>query len=947
MAKSGYIFAICGALSICFGGSVRAGEAKVSSRTTFALRAGALDDALRTLATQSRVQILYAPELVAGVRTAGLRAQLSPVQALERLLSGTGLQAFAVNANTYVLQRAPVPTTRPAATPVAIAPRRNQTPTELATVQVTGSRIPRSDLDAVTPSPLTLICRDEIETSGHQTLFELLRNQPGMAGHHPVDVAADGGQGLQQPFAAAATTSLNALGPRATLFLIDGRRVANYGLVSADLGGLTDLDAIPLSIVDRIEIIRGGASAIYGADAMAGVVNIILRKQQVGAEVVARYGVSDRGDAAERRLSMSVGKDTRGGGDVFLAADHFQRDALLGSQREWRSMDHRRHDLGDWRFPLGYRDADLNLVKSYCSSGVAGLGADCMFDPPRWSTLQPATERLSLYAHWRQPLGKTTQFYAQVRASDSNQRLYSPPFHARVLIPEDHPDAIPGTEQLDYGFFDLGPIRTRSHTRALSVSSGLEGRVGNWEWNAGVSHDENSVTSRIDGLLRYTAFENALFNHTYRFGAPDNPASVLAAISPRVTARGKAVLDQASAGINGTWFTMPAGEAKLAAGIEFSRDALLHNPDQLMLENDVALGPQKIRIDEHRHASALYAELSLPLARRLQADLAARFDYRQGYGGNLSPKLGLRWNVLDSLTLRGTAATGYRAPSLFELRRPLVFDSLVLVRQTPALEPCRYPWSFAPGSVYCVVNHSAIENPHLRPETSRSRTLGLVWSPSREFSVSLDYFRIERRNEILPGNAAEDPVAFPRSIERDDTGLLVGINDYFENVGRTDVRGWEVEARYGFDTQRFGRYSLSVAGQYVDHVMRQSHPNAPVLDHAGHGAPDRSMLAAVQWAYSDWTTTLNLQGFGPTRVNRAGEPCPKYNDMAGHCTTPGATTLDLNLAYSGIANWHFALNVRDLRDRQPLNYDIEKGGYDIARDDPRGRYYLLSAAYRF
>jgi len=177
--------------------------------------------------------------------------------------------------------------------------------------------------------------------------------------------------------------------------------------------------------------------------------------------------------------------------------------------------------------------------------------------------------------------------------------------------------------------------------------------------------------------------------------------------------------------------------------------------------------------------------------------------------------------------------------------------------------------------------------------------------------------------------------------------LLIGINDYFENVGRSDVQGWEIEARYSFDTQRVGRYSLRLAGQYLDRLIRQSHPNAPVLDHAGFRAPDRSVLAAVQWTYADWTTTLNLQGVGSSRVSRPGEPCPEYNVAVDRCATPGATTLDLNLAYAGFANWHFALNVRDLRDRQPVSFDVEKGGYDIAHDDPRGRYYLISAAYRF
>jgi outer membrane receptor protein involved in Fe transport len=936
MAKPRLLFALWGALSLCLAAPAHAGGEDVPTRTALLVPAGALDDALKALAVQSHIQILYAPELVAGRRVTGLHARLEPTQALTRLLRGSGLRVVAVNANTFLLQR--------------IEPARGPTPhnagralpTEMASIQVTGSRIPRSDLNLVTPAPLTIITREEIETSGHQTLFELLRMQPGMLGHHPVDVASEGGQGDQQPFAAAATTSLNGLGPRATLFLIDGRRIANYGLISVDLGGLTDLDAIPLSIVERVEIIRGGASAIYGADAMAGVVNIILMKQRDGGEVVARYGVSERGDAGERRLSFSQGVNTASGSSLFLGVDHLQRDALLGSQRDWRTFDYRRrYSLGDWRIPLGYRDSDDNLVKPFCPSGVAQLDAGCHFDRVRWSTLQPRSERRSLYTHWQRDLAQGLQLSAGIRISDATQQLQNPPFHALVTVPDSHPDAIPGTK-LAYALFDIGPIHNHNSTRSLDVATSLQGMLGEWDWNVGLSHDENKVRNQGNGLLRETVFIDAVFANQYRFGVWDNPPALLAAISPPVVAKGKATLDQLAAGLNGRWFNLPAGEARLAAGVEFNRDSLQHRPDPLMQENDVALGPQKIPVDAHRYGSALYAELNLPLTHRLQADVAARLDHRQGYGSKTSPKLGFKWQVHEALTFRGTAATGYRAPSLFELRRPTVLEYSDVVRETPGLGPCRVA-----AAGYCLVLRGAQENPHLEPETSRSHTLGLVWAPTPAFSLSVDQFRIERRNEILPGSAIDDPQSFPLSLQRDENGLLVGINDYFANVGRTDVRGWEWEGRYRLETERVGRWSFHAAGQFLTRVARQPHPGVAELNYAGYRSPDTSGSASVQWGVANWSSTLSLHYRGDVRVARPDEGCPFYNAQAKKCRTPSSKTLDLNVAYLGFDDWQLALNVHNLRDRNPVNYDVEKGGYDIAYDDPRGRYYLLSATWRF
>lgn len=947
MAKPRFTLATLGVLSwACIVGPAQGEAPPASAPMSFSIRAGGLDDALEALARQSRMQILYDPSLIARLRSKGLRIRLPPAQALERLLLGSGLRAEAVNADTFLIRRA-----EPAAAPVAAKARpREQArsePVQLMPVQVTGSRIPRSHLDVVTPSPVTLISREEIESSGHQTLFELLRFQPGMVGHHPVDVAADGGQGVQQPFATAATTSLNALGPRATLFLVDGRRVATYGLISADLGGLADLDGIPLSMVERVEILRGGASAIYGADAMAGVVNVILKKQQDGSEVVGRLGRSSRGDAGERRVSLSHGGETRSGASMFAAADYLQRDQLLGARRDWRTMDHRRHGLGDWRIPLGYRDDEGELVESTCAPGAGAPVQDCLLDIPRFLTLQPATERLSLYMHVRQPLGGVLDWQSGVRVSQATQRLQGAPFYGRVNVPDAHPDARAGADQLDYAFFDIGPVRSSSDTRSIDASTGLGGLWGRWEWAATASHHQNRVTSRINGMVRDTTFSDAVFAGTYRFGVSDNSPATLASISPQVTARGTATLDQLTLAINGPGPMLPTGPVRVAAGIEVGRDALRHRPDELMLEQDLALSPQKITVDSRRYGASLYTEAAVPLHPRLQADLALRLDDRQGYGSKRSPKLGVKWSVLDSLTLRGTWATGYRAPSLFELRRPYVYNELALVLEDDATSPCAITLRTAGDDRYCLVELGSRENPDLRPETSRSHTLGLVWSPTADFGLSLDYFRIQRSNEILPGSALDDLEAFPQSLQRDAAGRLVGIDQYFENVGRSDVRGWELDARYGLDTARAGRFVLRLSGQYLARLERRAHFDAPVLDQAGRGAPARTALASLQWVYSDWRTTLNLRGMGPAEVAAAQERCPAVNRRLDRCSSPGSAVLDLDLQYGGIPGWSLGINASDLGDRTPVNFDVARGGYDIARNDARGRYFRLSAAYRF
>ena len=945
MARSfRFTLAIAGALGwACQGAVLAAGPVEATVRLT--IPAGSLDRALQALATQSRVQILYAPGLVERRQASGLQAQLPPEQALTILLQGSGLRAERVNANTFVITQVPA-----APTPVVAAPPPSQTPVELATVQVTGTHIPRSSLDIVTPVPRTVITRAQIEASGYQTVFELLSYQPGMVSHHPVDVATEGGSRSQQPFAAAATTSLYGLGPRATLFLVDGRRVANYGLASADLGGMTDLNGIPLSMVERVEIIRGGASAIYGADAMAGVVNIILRKGQDGGEVLASYGLSERGDAQQHRVSFRYGQTTQAGGDLFLGVDYFHRDALEGSERAWRSANLKRMGLGDWRMPLGYRSLeDFSLIQPACPPEVRDRSGACYLDRPRYITLQPEMDSQSVYGHLRQPLNDAVEFYADLRLGQVRQDLQGAPLHGTVILPFGHPDDFnPGVATiLDYAFFDIGPVRSRNRARTGDVGVGLKGEMGRWQWQTDLLHHRSTVDTWIDGLVSNAAFNQAVFDQSYRFNSPDNSKALLSTLSPRVEATGEAQLDQWLLAFNGPLFDLPAGTTQAAIGLEWSRDALKNQPDPLMIEHDVALGAQKIVIDDHSYSSAMYAELSVPIMQTLYADVAVRVDHRQGYGSETSPMLGLKWSVLPTLTLRGSAATGYRAPSLFELRRPSTTGEFDIIQQTPEIGPCALSSTSDDGFTYCLVEMGSIENPNLQPETSRSYTAGLVWAPIPSFDLSLDHFQIRRRNEIVSTRAINNPAAFPAALERNEDGELVAINDYFENIGRTDVRGWELQSEYRWDTAQRGHFNFRLAASYLDRLERQLSADSPTLDYAGYSGPQRAVLAGVEWLYGNWNTTLNLHEFGPVNVGQPGQPCPPQNQEVRRCRTPAFTTADLYLAYTGWAGWKLALNINNLTDHKPTNYDIDKGGYDIAYDDPRGRYYLLSAAYRF
>lgn len=915
----------------------------------YELAPATLDASLKSFAAQAHLQLLYAPTMVSGKRSAGLRGKYTQAEALAKLLAGHRLTAVWVNPNTLLLQTArdppkPVRKRGVADDPLAEAP--DPAAKELAPIHVIGTRIPRISLETATP--ITVITSEDIESSGYGTLFEVLRVQPGMFGHHPIAVSSEGGASFQ-PLVSAAATSLYSLGPRATLFLVDGRRVANHGIVSTNLGGLFDLNGIPLSFIDRIEILRGGASAIYGTDAMAGTVNIILKKGDAGTELAARFGLSERGDARIRAFSASTGIPLRGGGDLFLAADATSRQVLRGDGRRWHTADASRFGLADGRQPLEYAWWTTASGEAVPLGGCLRDGGDpdsprCRFDGARYRSLQPEIRERAVYAHWRQPVGDAFALYASGRFADIEQWLQAPPMAAYMPLPPEHPDADPGN-LIFYSFDDVGPLsnRTWSHTSDAAVGGTLDLRDG-WQWGFDLSRSENRVRSDIGNTLQLSKLMEVL--DRYRFDGSGNAPDVLDALSTTIRPRARHWIEQFATHAEGKLFDMPGGRAEAAVGAELFRERLVNQPDPLQISGDLSLAATDAEPRDMRsHGSAFFAELSLPLHRAFELDLAARADRRQRFGTNWSPKIGARWAPHEKFMLRASAGEGYRPPSLYELRNPLMYTTTGRTAWPPS-EPPFAPCTLEPGMDYCRIEFGTGINPGLRPEYSRQATFGVVLAPSAAFNFSLDHYRIVRRNEYGVADPIAYPGLFPNGLLRDPQGVLYRAELQLANMAESKVCGWELEANYS-KPSKSGHFAARLGVSHLDRHLSSSLLKPEWTDIAGYESPKLTLKGNLQWRLEAYKATLNFRHFGRSFAYAAGEICARQNEAAGKCMNPSTTLLDLNLAYSGIQGWTFSLSVNNLTDREPVNYRPGQDGYNIAIDDPYGRYYLFSAAYRY
>ena len=930
------------ACAAVFAHGASAQAARPAPPPRYDIPSGTLEDVLQAFASRSDVQLLYSPALVGGKYSSGLRGNFTSTAGLARLLAAHDLTALAVNANTYLLQSAS-DRARGAANPIPQPGTDDRRPvTNLAAVDVTGTRIPRTSL--ALSFPITVVTANDIERSGRTTLYDVLSEQPGLISHHPVSVASEG---RNYPIVTAASASLYSLGPRATLYLVDGKRVAQFGLASNSLGGIVDLNSIPLSFIDRIEVLRGGASAIYGADAMAGTINIVLKKDRMGSETSFRAGISQRGDAKLRQASAILGTKTRYGGDILIAANIASQDELAGDRRDWHTIDRSRFALPDERFPLGFETWTGEHLLSLPQCQTFGEDPDspyCRYDTARYQTLQPDLHNKSLYVRWAQGLGSSLALHFSALRSQSEQVLQFRPFVASIPMTPSHPDypkAPEGATDAFYVLYELGAPRNHSTSVRNDVSISLEGLTQEWAWQITLSHSNNSARSAINNALVSSIARANL--HRIRIDGSDN-TDVMNAMRTSIYPSGYYSVDGLEFTSNRRLFDTPGGPAKIEMGASFQVTHRRSTPDPLQVSGDLSFGALNAQpYDLHARDSALFAELDLPLHRTLQTDLAIRLDHHGGFRTHASPRLGMKWTPLQSLLVRASFGEGYRAPSLHDERIPFdTFTDILFIPASPQLLPCHLV-----DTNRCRVTYGVGANPRLKAEYSRSLTMGIDWAPAHAFSASLDGYRILRTDEFGIADAYRYPSLFPDGLVRDSNGVLYQANRYLANIGRSETQGLEFESNYFIRDDRLGEFSFRLAAHYLSRYAISSVVQPKPIDHAGYDTPKLTVLGNATWRHGNWTTALTLRHSGRFRAYSAENTCPQSNHEANKCTNPSTSIFGINADYFSASGWSYSFAINNLLDRSPVNYGVYTGGYNIATDDILGRYFTAGATYRF
>jgi outer membrane receptor protein involved in Fe transport len=916
-------------------------------------------------------------------------------------------------------------------------------PDTLARIEVVGSRIKRVDVES--SAPVIVLEREQLERSGLMSVGDILQDLTvhGAALNTTVNNGGDG----------TTRIDLRNLGPQRTLVLVDGRRWI------PGIDGSVDLNSIALAVVERIEVLKDGASALYGSDAIAGVVNIITRKDFDGIEARAHYGETGDGDGRVQSYDASfgvAGERTR----VSASLSYLKQAPIMAGDREISAVPVYGLPPNDVNagassftpnglFGFGSRGfCPFSATGSYPPSGVCprpdsrpppqnrntfdpATGGYPLFDPRRngynfapENYLQTPQRRVAAFANLTHALGDSTEFSLQLyfNERESEQRLAANPIlvgasfagASNIVVPADHVHNPFGQRVTGLFIRPGGAVRLFSQDADTSrVAAGLDGSLefaGRlWLWDADLVYGNYDLAERSSGLSDITRLGLALgpsFRDSSGVARCGTPTAVIADCVPFDAFHGAdgvtgEMLDYLyytgtdstrtrawnyHLGLSGDLIDLPAGPLVMALGYEYRREegeqrfdarrAALENLDNNDFGGEVV-------------ANELYLELALPLldgapaAALLEASLAVRQSHYDAFGDTTTLEGGLRWKPVDELLLRASYSEGFRAPIVPDLFFPrseafssFPADPCLEENQPNAEQRANCIADGVPGGSYTpevgLVRIIGGGNPDLQPETSTSRTLGLVWNPPGlpGFDLSLDWYRIEVDDAISPVDPFElmtycADAAVPEACARttrDARGELLEVDARQLNSGGLTVEGYDLTAGYRIDTDA-GLFELlwdsTYYSEYTFEVPRGSGERSAV----GHlfflepGFRVRSNLD-LAWQRGDWSAAVGIRYY--SGLDEACNPAPA---AAGLCSSPdiaspvfnggpenrlgSRTYVDLQAGWNTPWNVRTVVGVHNVFDRDPpVSYSGTINSFDPSYPIP-GRFWYLQLVFRY
>ena len=983
-----------------------------------------IETALSTLATQAGALLLFPYDLVQPVDSKPVSGRYTVEDALAILLEGTGLTGGLTEGGVITISRAgaidnqgrtimaqnhddldgnKAPTKRrgllgmlavvfSAGVGAQDVADVDEEELRIEEIVVTGTNIRGS---APIGSPINVIDRTEIDRSGLGTVQQLVQSLPqNFRGDASEDIVSTDSGGTN--LSGGTGVNLRGLGSSATLVLVNGRRSTQGGGSDATF---VDVSNLPLSVIDRVEILTDGASSIYGSDAIAGVVNFVLRDDYDGAETRIRYGDSSQGGAEEFQVSQTFSK-TWGGGNILVSYEYFNRGRLESEQRPFAATS----DLtalggDDFRqavsnpgnivsptqaaIPLGQDGTSLD--SSDLLTGVTNLqnsnrGVDLFNDQERHSVFLTANQTVSEFA----------EVFGEFRFS---QREFDRRGGGNVIVNQAVTDAHPffvspdptGTSiHVNYNTIeDFGPAINSGDVTTYGGGLGTSfGLWSNWEAELFGLYSGEYTDRRSDRVNRAnliealgvddpsTAFDPTVdgFFNVFSDGS-NTPQNVLDFVGNGFREQSvDSDLWSLNLRADGDLFSLPGGTVKLATGMEY-REESLDTTAQSLVGAEIVVSDGEA-LSQSRNVVAVFGEVLIPLIgeansthgiRNLDVSVSARFEDYSDFGSTTNPKVGVAWSPVEGLNFRGTYGTSFKVPNLTQLN-PVGIVSIAFNAPDPNAADGRTVGLFLQGP-----------NPSLDAETSTSWTVGADFTPESvpELTVGVTYFDIDFEGRIgrLPGNlfaafSNQDVFAPVTAFDPDDTivqSFLVepvefqdffGLTDASEieaivdgrinNLATTNVSGLDFNASYSFGTE-YGDFEFGVNGNYLFEFKEATSVIAPAIDVVDtiNNPIDLNLRGSVSWTNGPLSVTTFIN-YADSYQDNLSAPERKIDSW---------TTIDLYVNYqldevlTGdlLDGLDLSVSVQNLFDQDPPFANngiigISGVGYDRENASPLGRF---------
>lgn len=946
-----------------------------------------------------------------------------------------------------------------------------QEATSAATIQkvtITGSNIKRAAKEGT--SPIQTITAKEIKDSGAKTVAELMKQVPSMGSDINQDFTS--GSGFAK---GVATASLRGLSSTSTLILLNGRRMTPSAYADPNNGNSTlyDLNSIPLSALEKVEILKDGASAVYGSDAIGGVINFITKKNYRGAEFGIDAGMNDDANFKRTRANgfFGFGDFDNDGYNVFMSADVSKRDRV--ALRDVKDIEYDKLVTMNGRFRSNYSStiSKYAQIVRETAPGSKNFGITrANMDTRRFINLGcPTSEQIKVgdkdgvfvktsstvydrtfcnydIDQFQEAVGdaqdasgmlvgslkineKMSAFseFAFTRSERAytgspiaiDSRLNTPftstglgvPFQPILEI--GHPDnpfgtaAFPGTAparaSILYRFENKrgGSNTISENARALA---GLRGSHFGFDWESAVLWNRSS---------RDSVTYDRLYLPTLRKLNTGTSLAALAAdptITRNVTDKGQAEILQWDAKASTEFGKLPGGAFGLATGVELRDEKIKITPDAVLAAGEI-YGLANTIIDGSRKVSSAFIELRAPLLTGFEMEFAGRADKYPNLKTNFVPKVGAKWDATSSLSFRSTYSEGFRAPALVQ-----VLPGGSQFFESGLVDPKRCETDEEtpkPNATTADCNKSAAgtggANPDLKPEKAKSYTLGLIYSPTSNFDVLLDFYRIRKEGEVALGSAFDalkNEDKFPQNIVRDTnpvnfvtdangvpipgTGPLQMIREPWINQGATEVRGVDIELKLRSQLGAWGKMSNALRASYV-HSYKLAEVTGNIENNVAGKRP-----GVYDWQLSSGPDTPRLKGSfstswdqGPhsavATVNYVGsislmrnrdadtvypaEFCqygtrkptdavpnrnttnPRFEEFEESCKVPDWTTVSVGYTYTGFKNLSLSLSIANIFDSKapydPNSVSATSAGYNTGLHNNYGRYFTVGARYTF